>query len=91
MDRNSCKLKAGLHWETRYHIITGCLSAPDSHFCSEGGLGGVLGAALAVFFMQLHKTLKRASHAVGLHEHKTPILSGRALLCIVFEGLLKQT
>jgi hypothetical protein len=32
---------------------------------------------MALFFMQLHRTLKRASHAVGLHEHKTPVLSGR--------------
>lgn len=42
-----------------------------------GGVGGLIGAAMALFFMQLHRTLKRASHAVGLHEHKTPVLSGR--------------
>ena len=45
-----------------------------------GGVGGLIGAAMALFFMQLHRTLKRASHAVGLHEHKTPVLSGRPRL-----------
>jgi len=39
-------------------------------------VGGIFGAGLALLFMQLHKMLKRASHRVGLHEHKTPILSG---------------
>ena len=32
---------------------------------------------MALFFMQLHKALKRVSHSVGLHEHKTPVLSGQ--------------
>jgi hypothetical protein len=32
---------------------------------------------MALFFMQLHKVLKRASHSIGLHEHKTPVLSGQ--------------
>ena len=32
---------------------------------------------LAVAFFVLHRTLKRASMAMGLHEHRTPVLSGK--------------
>lgn len=42
-----------------------------------GGVGGLLGAMLAVAFFVLHRTLKRASMAMGLHEHRTPVLSGK--------------
>ena len=60
---------------------------------SAGGVGGVLGAALALLFFALHRALKKASVAIGLHEHKTPVLSGACLFvfrCTVGCGVYSE-